>query len=407
MKRQLICVAVLGLLGLYTSSSQAFFIATEPTHLKAGVPTDVYVAGFGNDQGSQFLETAILGAKVSRDHFPDHQRVIISAVTEDLDHEGSLLKNAGLSLRKDDKDELNKDVLLSTLQGLSVPVRSLQFYGHANTYNGLRLQSKYKRLNYTDDQFASIGSVLDKQAIVVFNSCNSGWLLAPAAAKLWHRPVFGSLTGDNFQEFMSDHQWYFNDPGLFPSNTTRMQSTADITSETVSCHSSACLRMKPVNASYHDEFGTFQRGLGFYKVFASEKAKSLVPAALLHFTLLYPSDRPITVNSSRDEWVSAISEWMCPNDESGSSRKACYAAIAAKEFMTKPTLSFFHGTAIACDNISCQTIVKCHALKYIFGQIPCETEDLSNAVSTVFSDQLKQAFSGLDALENGDIGKDF
>jgi len=407
MKRRIVIAVIFGILGAFASTSHGYFIATEPAHLKAGVPTDVYVAGFGNDQGAQFLDTAILGVKVSRDRFPDHQRVVISAVSEDLGHESNLLRNAGLSLRKADTDDLTKEVLLPDLQNLAVPVRSLQFYGHANTYNGLRLQSKYKRLNYDDKIFADIGSVLDKQAIVVFHSCNSGWFLAPTAAKLWHRPVFGSLTGDNFQELMSDHQWYFNDEGLFPKNTKRMLTTSDITAETVNCASSSCLRMKPINASYHDEFGTFQRGLGFYKVFASDKAKTMVPQALLHFTLLYPLDKPLAVNSSHDEWVAGISEWMCPNDENGQIRKACFAAIQNKDFMNKSTLSFFRGKAIACDNLSCQTIVKCHALKYIFGAIPCETEDLSNKTSTVFSDQMKQVFSGLDSLENGTLSKDF
>ncbi|WP_413943278.1 hypothetical protein [Bdellovibrio sp. HCB-162] len=401
MNLKLLVGAFLIVAGAWSQHSKAYFIASEPAQIRAGVPTDVFVAGFGNDQGTQFLKAAILAAKVSRDRFPQRQRVIISAVNESFENEKNMLASAGFGFRKADKDDLEKGRLVLALQYLNSPVTSLQFFGHANTYNGFRLQSKTDRLDQEDAEFPQIGSVLAPNAFVVFHSCNSGWLLAPAAAKMWRRPVFGSFNAADFQEMMTDGKWYYHDVGQYPEGYSRIGNTTRITRGSIECTSLKCMRLKPVNAAYQDSFGKFSKGLGFYKVFST--VDSLIPQALIHYTLLVPSVTPLSLQSSREEVLSVVKDWMCPGDKSGNRRNACAQAIDNKTFESNRTLNFFQGDAVACTNTTCFTTVKCNAFKAIVGAVPCKTKELDDQPSTVFSDQMKQIMKGLDQFEKGQL----
>lgn len=396
-------IVAFALVAMKIEIAQAYFYATEPAKLRAGVPTDVFVAGFGDNQGNQFLKAAILAAKVSRDRFPDRQRLILSAVNGDLRGERSLLANAGFSVRKADDDDFTRSRMLRAMQGISAPIVSLQFFGHANTYNGFRLQSKTDRLDQEDSEFAAIGSLLAKNAIVVFNSCNSGWLIARTGARLWNRPVFGSMNGSNFQELMSDGQWYFHDEGYYPSNLRRIGTTSQVLAQSEDCSAGKCLRLKPGNKPYSDSFGSFGRGLGFYRVFAPSSIASLVPQALVHYTLLNPTETPISMKSSKDELAKAAADWMCPQDKNNTKRNACREAVLTKSFEKDRYMSFFSGKAVSCKDTSCGTRVKCTPWKAFLGMVPCYSEDTSSAKSTDFSDQLKQIFQGLDQLEQGQL----
>ncbi|MFS4458253.1 hypothetical protein [Bdellovibrio sp. HCB2-146] len=403
MKKRLLFWVTFLVFALRFETVHAYLVAFEPAKLREGVQTDVFVAGFGDNQGTQFLKAAILAAKVSRDRFPQRQRVIISALNGSMGTETSMLKNAGMTVRRADEDDLNKSRLVRSLQNLSVPVSSLQFFGHANTYNGFRLQERSDRISQEDEEFRAIGSVLAKNAIVVFHSCNSGWLIAPAGARMWNRPVFGSMTGSNFQEMMSDGRWYFHDEGDYPSNLRRIGSTSTVVRESTDCRTGNCLRLKPGNKPYSDSFGEFSRGLGFYRGFTTAATAHLLPQAMVHLTLLTPSESPLSLQSSRDEYVKALADWMCPQDKSNDKREACTAAIQTRAFEINPHLSFFRGTAVACTNDRCGTRVKCTIWKKVLGLVPCYTEDVSSARSTVFSDQLKAAFKGFDMLEKGQL----
>ncbi|WII70534.1 hypothetical protein QJS83_08695 [Bdellovibrio sp. 22V] len=379
-----------------TESSHAFLVANEPAQLQAGIPTDVFVAGEGGDLGDLFIKAAILGAKVSRDRFPQRQRLIISAVDDSVYHESAFLTEAGLHLRKADKEKLNKENLLALLNRYQVSISSLQFFAHSNPRVGMQLEGS-SRLAPEDAEFTKLKQFLAPNAIAVFHSCNSAWVMAPAAAKIWNRPAFGSFTSDDFQEMMSDGKWYFHDEGFFPENLSRIGSTTSIVRERIKCSKLECLRMKPSNTLYRGAVGKFGRGLGFYKVFSTNTDK--IPAALIHYTLLFPSVTPLSMQSSRKEFLTVVKDWMCPNDKSSQRREACSRAIDSGAFQTNPTLNFFNGEAIACNNIRCQTVVKCSNLKSAFGLASCKTQTLSESPSTVFSDQMKMIMKGLQMLE--------
>lgn len=392
--------------GLFLSTQQAsaFLVATEPAQLRAGVPTDVFVVGAGIEQGEQFLKSAILGANISHDRFPERQRLVIAVSNGSLSYETSLLEQIGLTVQAADKKDLGSSQLVKTLANLGVKARSLQFYGHSNTSHGFLLQSRSKRLDYNDSDLAKLGQFLDSKAFVVFHSCNTAWLLAPTAAKLWNRPVFGSFAGSNFQNLMTDNNWYFNDPGLYPERLDNRSSTSALAKFPVNCREGRCVRLKPVNMTYHNrQVGFFEKGLGFYKVFAPDNAKALIPQALVHFTMLYPTATAMTPKSSKEEFVKALADWMCPSDVSRNKSAACLSAIRTEEFRSNPTLSFFGGRAISCDNIRCGTVVKCKAFNVPF-VVPCRTAEVGDdKPSTTFSDQLKLAFQGFEQLSSGAI----
>lgn len=403
MKKAVLFFAVFVLIAMNIETAQAYLYATDPVKLRAGVPTDVFVAGFGDNQGDQFLKAAILAAKVSRDRFPQRQRLILSAVNGNLHGEKSMLRNAGFNVVKADDDDFTRSRMLRSMQNLSSPIMSLQFFGHANTYNGFRLQSKSDRLDQEDSEFAAIGSLLHRNAIVVFNSCNSGWLIARTGARLWNRPVFGSMNGSNFQEMMNDGQWYFHDEGYYPSNLRRIGTTSQVLSQSEDCSAGKCLRLKPGNKPYVDSFGSFGRGLGFYRVFAPSAITFLVPQALVHYTLLNPTEAPISTKSSKEELAKAAADWMCPQDKTNEKRNACREAVLTKSFEKDRYMSFFSGKAVSCKDTSCGTRVKCTPWKAFLGMVPCYSEDTSSAKSTDFSDQMKQIYQGLDLYEQGKL----
>lgn len=389
------------LINLFCVVSEAYFVVTDASRFKTGIPTDVFVAGFGDDQGSQFLKTAILGAQVSRDRFPERQRIIISAVTRSFEGEKAMLLKAGFVLKKADENDLQRDRLLADLKRLQVPISSMQLFGHNNPYNGFRLQSRSQRLSERDSEFPDFGNLLAPNAFVVIHSCNSGWLFAPAAAKIWNRPVFGSLASAEFEEPMSDGNWYVQDAGMYPDGYSRIGKTTMLVREQMDCGVGKCLRLKTNNVPYADGFGKFAKGLGFYKVFSpSEK---LAAQALVHFTLLYPSVEPLSKQSSRQELMKVVSDWMCPTDKNGKRRAACARALQHEEFKNNKGLSFFVGEPVACTLSKCFTSVKCSGFKALLGFAPCKTYDIESKKSTVFSDQMLLIRKGLDLFEQGQL----
>ena len=97
---------------IVSPKASAYIVATEPAALKAGQPTDIFIAGLGDDQGNQFLKAASLASKVSRDRFQQRQRIIITAVNQSLEGDKTTLVNAGLAIVKADTEELKKSNLI-------------------------------------------------------------------------------------------------------------------------------------------------------------------------------------------------------------------------------------------------------------------------------------------------------
>nr|BFD65934.1 hypothetical protein HAGR004_09560 [Bdellovibrio sp. HAGR004] len=385
---------------IWAQDSLAIFLATDPGQLRSGVPTDVFVAGDGDDHGNLFLKSAILAAKVSRDRFPQRQRIIISAAN-DLYSDQQLLANAGFKLHIADSSRLDKSQILSALKFPRSLLTSLQFFVHSNPQTGIVLHKRTKRLAHTDAEFFQMGSFLARNAVVIFHSCNSGWFLAPAAAKLWGRPAFGTFTADDFQEPMSDGKWYYHDAGRYPEHLSRVGNTTRILRQSMRCGSHDCLRLKPVNNNYSGMMGRFDKGLGFYKGFAKSEAD--LPQAMIHYALLMPSVTPLSMQSSRAEFMAVVKDWMCPSDKSGSLFAACSKAIDSKSFESNPKLNFYAGTPVSCSASQCYTIVKCSTFKSALGIKSCKTVDVQDKPSTVFSDQMKQIMKGVQMFEKGQI----
>ncbi|UXR66000.1 hypothetical protein EZJ49_07030 [Bdellovibrio bacteriovorus] len=385
---------------IWAQNSSAIFLATDPGQLRAGVPTDVFVVGDGDDHGDLFLRAAILAAKVSRDRFPQRQRVIISAVS-DFYSDQQLLSSAGFKLHIADSSKLDKSQVLKALKFPRSALTSLQFFVHSNPQTGIVLHKRTGRLAQTDSEFAQMGGFLARNAIVIFHSCNSGWFLAPAAAKLWGRSAFGTFTADDFQEPMSDGKWYYHDAGRYPEHLSRIGNTTRILRQNTRCGSHECLRLKPVNGAYSGVMGRFAKGLGFYKGFARTEAE--LPQAMIHYALLMPSVTPLSLQSSRAEILTVVKDWMCPSDKSGSLFAACSKAIDSRSFESNSRLNFFSGTPVSCSTSQCYTVVKCSGFKAALGMKSCKTVDIQDKPSTVFSDQMKLIMKGIQMFEKGQI----
>lgn len=395
-------ISIFTVLVLMSSNLQAYIVAIDPVTPSKAVMADLYIAGFGANQGDQFLKAARTAALVSRDRFKKRTRVIISAVSEELPHDAGLLKKAGFKLLRADNADLSGNAIIETLEQIGIyKYSSMHFFAHANAFNGLRLEGKFLRFNHEDQSFAALGRFLTPESIVVFNTCNSGWLLAPTGARLWNVPVFGAMGGSNFQQIYSDLKWHYNDPRSVPENLKPIGPTTLFTHTEMDCSAGRCLRLHPVNVQYNDEFGEFERGLGFYKVFATPTAASKVPKALIHYTYLLPGIKPLTRDSSASDIVAAASDWMCPADKAGVLRTKCFEAIENEHWKQDPYLSFFKGKPVACDQLNCQTVIKCNTFKAVFGAVPCHSENLSNAKSDLFSTQVSQIFEGIQQYKSG------
>jgi hypothetical protein len=244
--------------------------------------TRILLVGDSDKLGSLPLHSATARAKRYQELYPSDQIVLF--VTQDVRDAtvastGATVLNKGrfgtLGPKFADFRRLDSSKLMSAMDRFA-KIASIDFFGHSSPFS-LLLESAGGNERKLSASIPGNANILkdnfDRAAnpYVTLNGCNGGNFTAPQLSKLWGVPVSGALTGSNFQELMSDNEWYFNDEGFFPSTVRRAgQNTVSFASPK-SCSGGACVRMKPQDSPYAGvwahETTRFQYGLNFYKFF--------------------------------------------------------------------------------------------------------------------------------------------
>lgn len=373
------------LTALAGTPARAWILISDQSQISETQPTDLFVAGYGDELKNQFFLSATLAAEISKDRFPERQRLVFSAynVAEDI----SWAKNKGWNVLVGDTSEFTVEAFAKYTRNLQT-VMSLQFFGHNNPLSGFRFESKNNRLWPNDDRLNYLKNSLHLNAFVSLFGCNTAWTLAPSYAQIFERPVLAAFGSSDFQALMNNHQWYFNDVGRYPNNVSYQSQATELTAgKILNCKGPWCLRLKPVNQHYDGVAGSFTAGLGFMRAFATAQHQDLIPRALVHQVLLWPSVVALQKNSSEHDFYQVWSDFMCPNDTSSKVYKACLEAIANKKYQQNSQLTFFDGNAVSCTHEKCNYSAQCK--KPLFFGKPCKVIKSYDSVSSDFSQQLK------------------
>lgn len=370
------------------------YIIVSDTQLKPNVATDVFIAGFGDEQKSQFLYVASLAYQVAKDRFPQRQRILMSAVNGPKNLE--FLKSQGFQVLKYDETEFSVENAFAQLKKIN-RISSMQYFGHNNPSTGFRFQSKENRLWPNDERLKQFKGQFMKNSFVALHGCNTAWLLAPAIAKLLNVTVFASFGSADFQNYYENNQWYYHDTGRFPEGMYVDRYPKNITSNKLDCVGSWCMRLKPTHLMYNGAAGKFDAGLDFMRGFNSQTSLKDYSASLLHFVYLWPSEKLIHPGVTFLELSNNFAEMMCPSDRSSIQYAQCKKLIIETPNLIQPTTSFFDGTAVACPNEACNYQVICK--KRLFGK-PCETKKITNDVSVEWSRQVQYFLQNQNQLVN-------
>lgn len=228
---------------------------------------DVFVAGYGPEMGGLFAYSAITSARYMKENSPSSRAQIIFWAQEKSPaaHRNDI-ESRRLHVLKSDSQGLTVDRLYRHLQ--SFPrINSLHFFSHSGAWAGITLQSGEDRLDDKTMDWRALKSKFTPNSFVFLHSCNSGFVLAPRISELIERPVFGSLTGTDFQEIYANNQWYHHNNGQFPQGMSKLVWNEILFGGRHACWMGNCHRMKPNNHAYSGAWGRYTTGLPYYRPF--------------------------------------------------------------------------------------------------------------------------------------------
>lgn len=291
---------------------------------------DVLVAGYGPEMGGLFMYSALTQARYLRDKSPSNRtQLILWAQEKSPQAHQRDLEQRNLIVLASNNSPLTTSLLERQLMALP-SVSSLHIFSHSGAHQGISLQSGERRLDENSLNWSRLRSKFTDGAYVFLHGCNNAFITAPRISNKLQRPVFGSLTGTDFQEIYSDKRWYTHNPGQFPSGMSKLTWNDFIFNGRFPCWMGYCHRMKPDNITYRGTWGRYETGLPFYRPFCNygqNRGDSQVSSDCLRGIANGLRSWPVNPRmSSRDRVV----DFVCPKNASRSTRRACENYLAGR-----------------------------------------------------------------------------
>lgn len=315
------------------------------------------LGGDSDDQGIQFLMTAISRARQYESHFPDRQFLIFTANSNPkmkaMNH--SFLKKNQYFLKADLEFPLSMGKFITWLRQFApAKIKSLDIIWHGNPLTGQAMQAgslpQDDHFNAKHPQIKELKSLLSEDAYLILQGCNTGWITAPELSRTLDRPVAGSFTGTQF---------YHKDT---TSNSFNNQQKTTVNTDR--CQSSACTRMLPQPTTYAGWAGEFREaGVGFFKFFcnfenqsASQYKKCLKAMALSLYG--FPSAYHQNAFTNETYFRQLVADFICGNHPQAK-KESCIKTLAAADIAKPMPFTPFSGETLKCDFNRCYADIQC------------------------------------------------
>ncbi|MFN8845451.1 MAG: hypothetical protein ACK5W9_01245 [Bdellovibrionales bacterium] len=293
----------------------------------------IIVAGRGDELGTLFQLAALSKAEKYLNNYPQDQILILSAVENERkkNQEKQIFVNRKFQYVTEVPGSLGTDKFFDQILKYK-KIASLDFFTHATVKFGLRLDRSEDRLESLDDWW-KLKNKLTEEAYIFLHGCNTGFELAPALAKLIHRPVFGSLTSTYFQRLTQDRQFISSDSKGIKEDQWHVPSV---------------YRLVPDTIPYNGHWGHFSGGgLGFFKAFCGD----LIPSACFNGMQIMMKDWITSKNSYKEQ----VQDFLCSGRPDSALGKKCKNSLELRNF----NLSTFIGNPLKCDFKSCEFELIC------------------------------------------------
>ena len=347
------------------------------TSINYSDPTHVFVIGYAGGLSDQFFRTAVGKAQRYRELYPQHQIVVIgpdkidtkSRYLNSYSSYRKRLKRLDLNLVRLNEKWLTSHRLIPILDKFQ-RIKSLEFFSHSAAHKGVGLDDidstsplyRYKRFNEKTPGLTKLKDNLTEDSYIMLHGCNSGFLTAPALAKILGVPAAGSLSSTNFQEPFSDGNWYFNDSGRYPSDLHRLSANPDSYSKSNgSCRQGLCSRLRPEQSPYTGYWGRLNAGLSHYKFFCGQKkAGSRCKRAMAKAFMAQIGILPLDTTSTVEAFKSALREFLCPDASRPEAQKNCQSALRRAEMDSRVTAhGMRRGKVLNCSFEKCDLKLRC------------------------------------------------
>lgn len=304
--------------------------ASPPTTESLG--THVVIAGQGLEAGLTWLKAAQTQVLIYADRKPHGRIHLISAVNPK--NPGiylSLLKAWGYQNITYHAEEFIGDDVVKILEQIPL-IESVDFIGHDGGFLGFALEDEGPTHRFYKAAINKMAGHVrfSANSFIRFLGCNTGWYLAPYAAKILGVPSSGTLTSADVEVLANDQIWYFDENAYFPKNLRPARQNTSSYSRPVNCGSeSGCVRLHSVNTNYHGQHGIYRGALSFSKFFcaAVESSDCFRRMALSTRYAVGPRPQQNENANGESDFEQAMVDQFCPPSPSANQRSVCQERI--------------------------------------------------------------------------------
>ncbi len=320
-------------------------------------PARILLVGDSAKLGDAPLQSALARGRRYREEYPNDQVVVYMP---DADTSAKAARY-GLTPVSADYTKMRGTAIVESMRHFSAIV-SIDFYGHSSPF-GISLDHSKGDTNIkaSTPNVAELASrfARDRNPYATFNGCNAGIVAASELSALWRVPISGAYTGSNFERLHRDGHWYADLEGQTPSKEFVTTNAASYRTP-VPCGDGACYRLRPTNYPYSGYWGKFGRGLGHYKFFCNFEDEAACAKGMAHSLIAFPSVKPISFSSSREDFQSVLLDYLCPATASASTFETCAREIQAAAESGKGYTPYANPTKVVeCSMKSCDAEILC------------------------------------------------
>lgn len=339
------------LLALLVMSAQTFaysIFTIKPYNWSKVKTVDVFIAGYGEEMGLQFLYGAITRAQVHDDLYPDSRaQVIMWAEEWNKRKDRQVLRDRGFTILEVNGRHLRNSKIEEYLFQLP-SISSLHIVSHNAAFQGSAIQRATDRLGADNFPWEKLRSKMTNDSYVFLHGCNTGFLVAPGISKRLQRPVLGSMTSTDFEEIFANGKWYHNNAQFdqHPSGMKKQARSGELHSQNFSCWKGFCHRMSPNIHPYRGHWGRYQVGLPYYQAFCNygdnlntgdKGCRAGVKAAIY-----------TTATISPKSWQDKVEDFMCPRMADPEVLENCKAVLRGES-----EKRVFWGNTVSCNLRGC------------------------------------------------------
>lgn len=341
-------VALLALLAMAPAFSYSIF-TIKPYNWSKVKTVDVFIAGYGEEMGLQFLYGAITRAQVHDEMYPDTRaQVIMWAEEWNKRKDKKVLEDRGFTILEINGRNLKNERVEEYLETLPA-ISSLHIVSHNAAFQGTAIQRSSDRLGHANFPWEKFTSKFTADSYVFLHGCNTGFIVAPEISRRLKKPVLGSLTSTDFEEIFADGQWYHNNPQFdqHPAGMSKLKTSGELYAQKQSCWKGFCHRMTPNIHPYRGYWGRYEVGLPYYQPFCNygnnlntgdDSCRAGIKAAI-----------ETTPTIGAKSWEDKVLDFMCPRMADPTVLENCKAVLKGAETGRR----VFWGSTAKCNLKGC------------------------------------------------------